>query len=293
MAAPTRAPSRRPRSAAAAAYTSSSAFRSWRAASSAGSVTDATTTVCRAVSCGSTESRPRALPGRVDRGQQHDERVPVGDPAHVAGHRRPVGLDELGLDARHGVDHAGEQLGAGRAVHPAAHAPVPRDEVDAVAGVRGEGAEQQRGLERRVEARLVVDAGGGGARGVDDDHDAAVALRTPGAHHEPLLPGTSGSTCRAVARQSIERTSSPRTYSRIESNSVPWPRMSSGVRPSSSRRRVSRDGRCSAGVERRQHADAARRGERRLAGPESERPRRADRDLLRASIAATERGELQ
>ena len=58
-----------------------------------------------------------------------------------------------------------------------------------------------------------------------------------------VLPGTSGSACRAVARQSIERTSSPRTYSRIESNSVPWPRMSSGVRPSSSRRRVSRDGR--------------------------------------------------
>ena len=47
-------------------------------------------------------------------------------------------------------------------------------------------------------------------------------------------PGA-GSRRRAVARQSIERTSSPRTYSRSESNSVPWPRIISAVRPSSSR----------------------------------------------------------
>ena len=33
---------------------------------------------------------------------------------------------------------------------------------------------------------------------------------------------------RAVARQSIERTSSPTTYSRSESNSVPWPRTCDG-----------------------------------------------------------------
>ena len=108
-----------------------------------------------------------------------------------------------------------------------------------------------------------------------------------------MLPGTSGSACRAVARQSIERTSSPRTYSRIESNSVPWPRMSSGVRPSSSRSRVSRDGRCArewnGGSTRRRPG----RGERRLAGPEPERPRRADRDLLGAAVAATPRRELQ
>ena len=49
---------------------------------------------------------------------------------------------------------------------------------------------------------------------------------------------------RAVARQSIERTSSPRTYSRNESNSVPCPRTRTAERPSRSRRRASRDGRC-------------------------------------------------
>ena len=49
---------------------------------------------------------------------------------------------------------------------------------------------------------------------------------------------------RAVARQSIERTSSPRTYSRRLSNSVPCPRTCTLVLPSSSRRRARREGRC-------------------------------------------------
>ena len=49
---------------------------------------------------------------------------------------------------------------------------------------------------------------------------------------------------RALARQSMERTSSPRTYSRSESNSVPAPRIRTADRPSSSRSRASRDGRC-------------------------------------------------
>ena len=55
---------------------------------------------------------------------------------------------------------------------------------------------------------------------------------------------TTRSLRRAVARQSIERTSSPRTYSRRLSNSVPCPRIIMLVRPSSSRRRAKREGRC-------------------------------------------------
>ena len=58
----------------------------------------------------------------------------------------------------------------------------------------------------------------------------------------PLGPGPPER--RAVARQSIDRTSSPRTYSRSESNSVPWPRTMTAVRPSSSRNFASREGRC-------------------------------------------------
>ena len=49
---------------------------------------------------------------------------------------------------------------------------------------------------------------------------------------------------RAVPRQSMERTSSPGTYSRRLSNSVPWPRCRMVARPSSSRSRASRLGRC-------------------------------------------------
>ena len=59
-----------------------------------------------------------------------------------------------------------------------------------------------------------------------------------------LGPPCIGSVRRAVARQSIERTSSPRTYSRRLSNSVPWPRTMTLVRPSSSRSRARREGRC-------------------------------------------------
>jgi len=47
----------------------------------------------------------------------------------------------------------------------------------------------------------------------------------------------------AVARQSMERTSSPRTYSRSESNSVPAPLIRKAARPSSSRNRATRLGR--------------------------------------------------
>ena len=48
---------------------------------------------------------------------------------------------------------------------------------------------------------------------------------------------------RAVARQSMDLTSSPMTYSRRESNSLPWPRSSDRCCPSSWRRRDSFSGR--------------------------------------------------
>ena len=55
---------------------------------------------------------------------------------------------------------------------------------------------------------------------------------------------TMTSAARAEARQSMDRTSSPGTYSRNESNSLPCPRTMTRVRPSSSRSRASFAGRC-------------------------------------------------
>ena len=96
---------------------------------------------------------------------------------------------------------------------------------------------------------------------------------------------------RALARQSMLRTSSPSTYSRRESNSVPWPRTRTAARPSSSRSRASRLGRCLRDVERRQHPHATRHLPRRLPGGEAQRAGAAHRHPVRAPVAAPGRRE--
>ena len=94
---------------------------------------------------------------------------------------------------------------------------------------------------------------------------------------------------RALARQSMERTSSPRTYSRSESNSVPWPRTRIAARPSSSRSRASRLGRClrdsNGGSERTVPGDV----ERLLPRAQAERPAQPCGHADRAQVAAAPR----
>ena len=106
-----------------------------------------------------------------------------------------------------------------------------------------------------------------------------------------LTPPLAGSRRRAVARQSSERTSSPRTYSRSESNSVPCPRTITLVRPSSSRSRASRDGRClrdaNGGSTRIDPATA----DRRLARRDPQRAERAHGHVRGPALAAAHRGQ--
>src|SRR5690606_10961549 len=91
------------------------------------------------------------------------------------------------LDGGHGVDHAREQFGADCSLYAPAHAAVVDDHAYVVARAARECAEQQRRLERRVDAGFARYACRSGTPAVDDDDDASVALGSPGAHDE-LLP---------------------------------------------------------------------------------------------------------
>ena len=106
-------------------------------------------------------------------------------------------------------------------------------------------------------------------------------------------------TCsrRALPRQSIERGSSPITYSRSESNSLPWPRPRVTTWPSMTRSRDSFSGSSrrdrNSGSVRSVHGGviASARRPAGLAEGEAERPVRADRDPRRGPVAAPGRGE--
>ena len=94
---------------------------------------------------------------------------------------------------------------------------------------------------------------------------------------------------RADARQSMERTSSPRTYSRSESNSVPCPRTRTAERPSSSRSRASREGRCLRDSNGGSDRTAPGTSIRALLRRQPERPARAHREPDGAQVAAPPR----
>ena len=104
---------------------------------------------------------------------------------------------------------------------------------------------------------------------------------------------TTTSARRAVARQSIDRTSSPTTYSRSESNSVPWPRISTGIMPSSSRNLGQPRRKVLAGQERWQDPDLPRHPVRALPARKAQRAHRPRGDQCRHLITATHRAQLR
>jgi hypothetical protein len=141
--------------------------------------------------------------GGVERGEEHDERAAAGAPQHLADEAPAVGLDQGRLEDRQRVDGAAQDVGAPGALDRGPRDAVERQQVDAVPGPRGERGEQQRRVERGVQARHVAHAAGRRAARVDDEQQGAVALGRQ--------VRTTTSWRRAVARQSIDRTSSPST----------------------------------------------------------------------------------
>ena len=102
---------------------------------------------------------------------------------------------------------------------------------------------------------------------------------------------TTSSVERADARQSSERTSSPATYSRSESNSVPWPAHLDRAAAVELAHPRQAGGQVAPGPERREHPHAGRDRAPALARGEPERAERAHRDPHRVPVAAPGGGE--
>ena len=205
--------------------------------SSAGSRTEASTTRWCRVSVGSTGSSPSSTAdgsSGVSSTTSARCRPSAGDRAGQGG---PVGLGDHRLEVGHRVlEVRGDVAGTGRA-QPGADPPVAGHEVDPVAGAGGERGEQQRGVHRGVEPGHVVDPAGRGARGVEHQHHPAVALGLPGAHHDVAVAGAWPAS-RSSGRRRRGRT---RAASRTRCpGRAPGP----PTRPSRSRSRASRLGRC-------------------------------------------------
>ena len=177
--------------------------------------------------------------GRLERGEQHDERAAAGRATTTAAaSRRPVGLDEHRLQ----VGHRLHDLGAGRrrGAPPRTRARTwrsPARKSTRVAGAR-------RRAPRAAARHPSRSRAGGRRRPARPTCARCRAPAAPGGRRSGCQVRTTTLRVRALARQSMLRTSSPRTYSRSESNSVPWPRTRTAARPSSSRSLASRLGRC-------------------------------------------------
>ena len=198
--------------------------------------------------------------------------------AHLGERGIPVGVDELRLDRRHRVDERRQQRRAVDAGDAGADDAVEHQQVHVVAGPGRERGEQQRGLHRGIHPHAVADPRGGGAPGVDDDHDVAVALGAPGAQHRRARPRRRAPVDRAhvvaahVLAEAVELGALPAHLHARVAVELAQPREPRGQVPP---RR-----------ERRQHPQRAGRVEARLASGEPQRTVRADDDEPRAQLAA-------
>ncbi len=220
---------------------------------------------------------------RVQSGEQHDEGPGGRHTVDHAGDGGPVRRTEARFDGREDLAEPLHDVRPGGAADAVADGVVEDHEVDAVTGRGREGAEQQRRLDERVEARFVLDPTGSGAPGVDDHHDPAVALRSPGPDDQ-VLP-TRG-------RPPVDRPD-------VVTPDVVAERVELGAVTAELQGRLTVElaqsgepGRqVSAGPERRGDDERPRCRQDPLPGGEAEGPDRPHRDPGRGATAATERRE--
>ncbi len=127
--------------------------------------------------------------GRVQVGEQHDQAALPRGGQHGAGHRPEVGLGQLGVQHRHRAGEGGEHVAPARPDHPGADPAVHGQQVDPVAGPRGQRRQQQRRVHRGVQPRHASHPARRGASGVQQHDDPPVPLWPPGGDHDLGPPG--------------------------------------------------------------------------------------------------------
>lgn len=220
---------------------------------------------------------------RVEVGEQHDEAAPARVGQDRGRQQAAVGFGEFRVQGRHRVGDRREGAGAGRRQDAGADLLVGGDQVDPVAGLDRQGGQQLHRVHGRVQPRVAPDAPGRRAPGVEDEHDAAVALGAPGPdEHVPPArgrPPVDGPDVVAdhVLAQAVELAALSRPHRPVLPVELAELRQLAGQ--------------VLAAAERRQRPDRVRALEGPLAGREAQRPERPDGDGVAAEVAAPLRVE--
>ena len=147
---------------------------------------------------------------RVEVGQQHHQRAAPDPPLDRGNHRGGVGLDRARAAAGPSRRPAGPAARCGTRLNTGPRHPVVGEEVDVVTGPGGQRRQQQCGVHRPVQPRP---AAGSAAVGSTPTRPADVRPVSRTSTTRRSRSGrhvrTTTSARRAVARQSIDRTSSP------------------------------------------------------------------------------------
>ena len=172
-AARTRRSSARPRSAAAAVWIAAALSRPAASASRAGSWTAATTTVCRATRLGRTGSSPSpSAPGSSVVNSTTSARL--RSRSSTSATTRPKSVSTSAGCSGASAPISLRQAALGRGGHVGVGVGVDGEQVHPVTGVRGDAREQQRRVDRQVQARL---AAGLGTTGPESAGEPGVAVQ--------------------------------------------------------------------------------------------------------------------